>query len=109
MIKPKDFYDALKEKGVEFYTGVPDSLLKDFNSYVADHTPGDRHIITANEGGAVALASGWHLGTGKIPMVYMQNSGFGKTINPITSLLSKDVYSIPNLLFIGYRGKPGEK
>ncbi len=105
MIKPKEFCDALNEKGIEFFTGVPDSLLKDFNAYVMDNA-GENHIITANEGGAVALASGYHLATGKIPLVYMQNSGIGNAVNPLVSLADKKVYSIPMLLLVGWRGEP---
>lgn len=106
MLRPSFFYEALQTKGVEFISGVPDSLLKDYGAYVFDkgHTS-----IAANEGGAIGIATGYHLATGKIPLVYMQNSGFGNIINPITSLADPDVYSIPMLLLIGWRGEPGVK
>jgi phosphonopyruvate decarboxylase len=107
MLNCAEFYSALTERGVDFFTGVPDSLLKDFNAYVMDNVPSDRHIISANEGGAVALASGYHLATGNVGMVYMQNSGQGNAINPLMSLADPDVYSIPMLLLIGWRGEPG--
>lgn len=108
-LEPSDLYEILKEKGMDFYTGVPDSLLKDFCAYVTDTAPKEKHIITANEGAAVALASGYHLASRKFPIVYMQNSGFGNTINPLLSLCDPKVYSIPMLLLIGWRGEPGKK
>ena len=93
--------------GVEFFTGVPDSLLKHFCLCIDDNIPKERHIIAANEGNAIALATGYHLATGKLPMVYMQNSGLGNSVNPLLSLCDPDVYSIPMLLLIGWRGEPG--
>jgi len=107
MIKPEDFYSKLVKKEVDFFTGVPDSLLKDFNAYIMDYVSADKHVIAANEGGAIALASGYHLASGKLGMVYMQNSGQGNAVNPLTSLVDKEVYSIPMLLLIGWRGEPG--
>ena len=80
---------------------MPDSLLKDFCAYLNDNTSKEKNIIAANEGNAIALASGYHLATGKIGLVYMQNSGEGNAINPLTSLTDSDVYSIPMLLVIG--------
>ena len=109
MINTQKFYESLSQNGVDFYTGVPDSLLKDICSYISDNAPADKHIIAANEGGAVALAMGYYLATSKTPLVYMQNSGFGNTINPLLSLADPKVYSIPMLLVIGWRGEPGVK
>lgn len=109
MIKPSFFYQQLKNNGVEYFTGVPDSLLKYFCAYVADHTPRNNHIIAANEGGAVGLALGYHFATEKLPMVYMQNSGLGNAVNPLLSLADIDVYSVPMLLLIGWRGEPNIK
>jgi len=109
MINTQKFYESLIQNGVDFYTGVPDSLLKDICSYISDNAPADKHIISANEGGAVALAIGYYLATSKTPLVYMQNSGFGNTINPLLSLADPKVYSIPMLLVIGWRGEPGVK
>ena len=109
MINTKLFYDSLNHNEVDFYTGVPDSLLKDICSYISDNAPVDKHIIAANEGGAIALAMGYYLATSKTPLVYMQNSGFGNTINPLLSLADPKVYSIPMLLVIGWRGEPGIK
>lgn len=74
-LDPADLYNYLTNKGISFYAGVPDSLLKDFCAYVTDNTPAKNHVIAANEGAAVALASGYHLATGKFPLVYLQNSG----------------------------------
>ncbi|GAB5558787.1 MAG: phosphonopyruvate decarboxylase [Synoicihabitans sp.] len=105
MIPAEHLYRALNDQGIEFYAGVPDSLLKDFCSYVTDHHPSHRHIIAAHEGGAVALAAGYHLATNTIPAVYLQNSGIGNTINPLVSLVDPAVYRIPLLLIIGWRGE----
>lgn len=91
MISPQDFFNLLKKKGIDFYTGVPDSLLKEFCSFVSDNVPAKDHIITANEGAAVSLASGYYLATGKPAMVYMQNSGLGNSVNPLLSLADKEV------------------
>lgn len=107
MISPKFFVDTLRKHGIVFYAGVPDSLLKNLCAYIQDHLDARHNIITANEGGAIGLAAGYHLATGKIPLVYMQNSGEGNIINPLASLTDKDVYHIPVLLVIGWRGKPG--
>jgi phosphonopyruvate decarboxylase len=108
-IKPTDFYDQLASHGVEFFTGVPDSLLKEFCLCIDDFIPKDKHIITANEGNAVALAAGYYLAQKSLPLVYMQNSGLGNAVNPLLSLCDPDVYSIPVLLMIGWRGEPGVK
>ena len=109
MLSPKDFYDQLENKGIGFYTGVPDSLLKDFCAYVTDNTSANNHVIAENEGNAIALASGYHLATGKIGVVYMQNSCLGNCVNPLTSLTDFHAYSIPMLLIVGWRGEPGKK
>lgn len=109
MINPKNFFDRLTENGIDFYSGVPDSLLKNICAYITDNAPKKSHIIAANEGNAVALASGYHMATRKVPMVYMQNSGVGNAVNPLLSLVDKEVYNIPMLLMVGWRGKPGVK
>ena len=92
-----------------FFSGVPDSLLKEFNNVIQQNVSETNHIVTPNEGSAIALATGYHLSTEKIPLVYLQNSGIGNTINPILSLASNDVYSIPMILIVGWRGQPGVK
>ena len=95
--------------GSDFYTGVPDSQLKALCNYLMD-TYGinpKHHIIAANEGNCTALAAGYHLATGKVPVVYMQNSGEGNIINPVASLLNDKVYAIPVVFIIGWRGEPG--
>ena len=107
MISPKFFVETLGQNGVDFYAGVPDSLLKNICAYITDTIPKEQNIIAANEGGAMGLAVGYHLATGKIPVVYMQNSGEGNIINPLASLTDKEVYNIPVLLLIGWRGRPG--
>ncbi len=109
MIDVGEFFKILTRNGFDFYAGVPDSLLKDFCAYLIENVPASRNIITANEGGAVALCSGYHLGTGKIGLVYMQNSGIGNAVNPLLSLNDPLVYGIPVLLVIGWRGEPGVK
>lgn len=106
MIRPSFFYNLLSEYGIEFYTGVPDSLLKNLCAYITDNADKKNNIIAANEGGAIGLAAGYHLATGGIPVVYMQNSGLGNTINPLLSLTDKEVYNMPVLLVIGWRGEP---
>lgn len=109
MISPKELVRLLGENGIDFFTGVPDSLLKDLCSYLRDNYPGNANIITANEGNAIALAAGHYLSTGKIGAVYMQNSGLGNCVNPLTSLTDSLVYKIPLLMIIGWRGEPGVK
>ena len=106
-VSPINFYKFLSNQGVDFCTGGPDSLLKEFCLCIDDNLPEKNHIITANEGNAIALAAGYHLATGKLPMVYMQNSGLGNAINPLLSLCDPHVYSMPMLILIGWRGEPG--
>ena len=95
--------------GADFYTGVPDSQLKALCNYLIDKYGIDphHHVIAANEGNCTALAAGYHLATGKTPVVYMQNSGEGNIINPVASLLNDKVYAIPVIFVIGWRGEPG--
>ena len=109
MIRTSDFFNILKKNNIQFFTGVPDSLLKDICSFITDEVSKDKHIIASNEGGAVGLAMGYHLATGQVPLVYMQNSGFGNAINPLLSLADKKVYGIPMILLIGWRGEPNVK
>lgn len=106
-MKVESFVNVL---GVEFYTGVPDSQLKALCDYLMDQKGiGKQHIIAANEGNCTALAAGYHLATGKIPAVYLQNSGIGNIINPVASLLNDKVYAIPCIFIVGWRGEPGVK
>ena len=107
MIRPEFFIETLKEKGIDCFAGVPDSLLKNICAYITDHFDEAHNIIAANEGAAVGFAAGHYLATGKPACVYMQNSGEGNTINPLASLTDKEVYNIPVLLLIGWRGRPG--
>jgi len=109
VLDPKRFYETLAENGIDFFAGVPDSLLKDFCALVTDTASAERHIIAANEGSAMGLAAGYHLASGRFGCVYMQNSGFGNTVNPLTSLVDPEVYAIPMLLIVGWRGEPGKK
>lgn len=107
MIRPEYFIEKLRENGIDCFTGVPDSLLKNICAYITDHCDTRHNIITANEGAAVGLAAGHYLATGKPACVYMQNSGEGNIINPLASLTDPEVYNIPVLLLIGWRGRPG--
>lgn len=109
MISPKEFYEFLIKRGISFFTGVPDSLLKEFCAYVDSESKSTSHLISANEGTAIGIAVGNFLATGNIPLIYLQNSGLGNTINPLLSLADKEVYSIPLILLIGWRGEPGVK
>ena len=110
MLSCEKLYQTFKKEELTFFTGVPDSTFKDWMKFLADnHNNGLQNIVAANECEAVAVSSGYHLATGKIPVVYMQNSGLGKTVNPLTSLADPEVYSIPMLLMIGWRGEPGKK
>lgn len=109
MISPKIFFENLAFNHVDFFCGVPDSLLKDICAYITDYAGSNKHFITANEGGAIALAAGYYLATQKIPLVYMQNSGIGNAINPLLSLADPKVYAIPMILMIGWRGQPNVK
>ena len=109
MIQPASLYDFLQKNGVSFYTGVPDSLLKPFLTYVQEQAKDHEHIITANEGLAMGLAAGHFFSKGSIPLVYLQNSGLGNIINPLTSLADKEMYAVPMVLLIGWRGRPGTK
>lgn len=95
--------------GSDFYTGVPDSQLKALCNYLMNTYGIDpkHHVIAANEGNCTALAAGYHLATGKVPVVYMQNSGEGNIINPVASLLNDKVYAIPTVFIVGWRGEPG--
>lgn len=109
MLNPSEFYNFLNSININFFTGVPDSLLKSFCGYISDHSPEASHVIAANEGGAIGIGIGYHLATGNVPMIYMQNSGLGNSINPLISLSDRDVYSIPMIILIGWRGEPKVK
>lgn len=95
--------------GADFYTGVPDSQLKTLCNYLMNTYGIDprHHVIAANEGNCTALAAGYYLATGRVPVVYMQNSGEGNIINPVASLLNEKVYGIPMIFIVGWRGEPG--
>lgn len=102
-----EFVESLADAGISFFTGVPDSLLSSFSAALLSMEGRLEHIIAANEGNAVALALGHHLASGEVPLVYLQNSGLGNAINPLVSLADEEIYSIPMLLVIGWRGEPG--
>ena len=103
--------DECRKAGIDFYAGVPDSFLKGLCDELFDRfgTDGPFHVVAHNEGGAIGLCAGHYLATGKPALCYMQNSGLGNTVNPLTSLTDPQVYAIPCLLVIGWRGEPGVK
>jgi phosphonopyruvate decarboxylase len=107
VIKAEHFVEHLERLGVRFFAGVPDSLLKNLGDQLSSERLSVAHCIAANEGAAVGMAIGHHLRTGETPAVYMQNSGIGNAVNPILSIADRDVYSIPMLLILGWRGRPG--
>lgn len=106
MLDQEKVFSVLAEHGVTFFTGVPDSYLNGFCNYALKHC-GERNLIAANEGNAVGIASGYYFAAGKIPLVYLQNSGMGNLLNPLVSLADKTVYRVPMFLLIGWRGQPG--
>lgn len=106
MVDLKQLFEALDNKGVKFFTGVPDSLLNNFCLFLVNNIPEGRHVMAANEGNAIAIAAGNYMATGNLPVVYMQNSGIGNATNPLLSLTHDCVYGIPMILVIGWRGDP---
>ncbi len=105
MIDTADFIIGLESAGIRFVAGVPDSLLKDICARITSSLGPEQHIVATNEGSAVGLAIGHHLATGHPALVYMQNSGLGNVINPLTSLADPEVYAVPIVLMIGWRGE----
>lgn len=108
MLHAEDFLNALMNEQIKFFVGIPDSLLKELCACFSDTLPPDQHLIAANEGGAIGLAIGHYLATQHPALVYMQNSGLGNVVNPIASLADPQVYGIPMLLVIGWRGEVAE-
>jgi phosphonopyruvate decarboxylase len=108
MIEPREFIAALEKLDIRFVTGVPDSLLKDVCACITEYFHPPRHVIATNEGSAVGLAIGHYLATGRPALIYMQNSGIGNVVNPATSLADPQVYGIPMILMIGWRGEMQE-
>ena len=109
MISPKIYLENLKKAGIDFFSGVPDSLLKQFCACISENIKNESHTISSNEGAAIALGIGNYLGSGNIPFIYLQNSGLGNVVNPILSLASREVYGIPMIIMIGWRGAPNVK
>ena len=107
MINANKFILELKKLNIDFFTGVPDSLMSSFSKSLHFDFNDDNHIISTNEGSAIAAGMGYHLATNRVPLIYMQNSGLGNIVNPYNSLLHKNIYNIPFLLLIGWRGEPG--
>ena len=109
MINPNIYLENLNKAGIHFYSGVPDSLLKQFCACISENINDENHTISSNEGAAIALGIGNYIGTGSVPFIYLQNSGLGNIINPILSLASQEVYGIPMIIMIGWRGAPNVK
>lgn len=108
-MKTDEFINLLEREGLTFLTGVPCSYLGNLLAYINDLPKSTiKHIIATNEGEAVGIATGYHLSSGQVPIIYLQNSGLGNAINPLTSLMDKQVYSIPSILFLSWRGEPGK-
>jgi phosphonopyruvate decarboxylase len=107
MLCCNEIYRQFHECGIGFYSGVPDSLLKDICAHISNEA--ERHVIAANEGNAIALAAGYYLATGQPGLVYLQNSGMGNAVNPLASLADPQVFGIPMLVLVGWRGQPGTK
>ena len=105
MIEVKSLINLLKKNNSNFYTGVPDSVLKEL-SFALRNKGTKNHIIATNEGSAVSLGIGNYLSTKKVPCIYMQNSGLSNALNPLISIAHEKVYSIPLILIIGWRGSP---
>ncbi|MBK8538234.1 MAG: phosphonopyruvate decarboxylase [Candidatus Competibacteraceae bacterium] len=105
MIQPNEFITLLEKLDIRFVTGVPDSLLKDVCACITSYMPVDLHIIATNEGSAVGLAIGHYLATGRPALVYLQNAGLGNVVNPVASLADPQVYAVPMVFMIGWRGE----
>ena len=108
MIKIGSLINILKKNNSNFFTGVPDSVLKELSIYLQSKNK-NQHIIASNEGAAVSIGIGHYLSTKKVPCIYMQNSGLSNALNPLISIANKKVYSIPLVLIIGWRGSPKVK
>ena len=108
MIFVEDLISKLKKNNIDFYTGVPDSILKNLSS-VLENLKFNRHIIASNEGSACSIGIGYYLKNKKLPCIYFQNSGLSNAMNPLISIANKNVYEIPLLLIIGWRGSPKQK
>lgn len=106
MLDQEKIYNLFVENGVSFFTGVPDSYLNGFCNYILKNAPANKNVIAANEGNAIGIAAGHYMATKEVPLVYMQNSGLGNTVNPLASLCDENVYKIPVILLIGWRGQP---
>ena len=108
-MEAKELVDILASYGMDFYTGIPDSQMEHFCNYLVERfgTIG-RHIVPANEGNCAGIAAGYHLATGKVPVIYMQNSGLGNFMNPFVSMLSDRLFGLPCLLIVGWKGEPGK-
>ena len=105
-MKPGIFVTTLEDAGFSPFMGIPCSVLKPLLDYIADGNCSTRNYLCSSEGDAMGLAAGFSL-SGKLPVVYMQNDGYGNAINPLSSLLL--LYKLPVLLLISWRGEPGAK
>ena len=108
MTKPSAFLKILLRNNIKFFVGVPDSLLKNFTDFISQNLNPKNNIIATSEGGAVAIAAGYNMAKKEMPLVYLQNSGLGNLVNPLLSLTDKNVYQIPMIIMIGWRGEPNK-
>ena len=108
-MKAARLLSCLEKMGIDTIAGVPDSTLKQFCDGVQTYQGNIKHYVTANEGAAVGLAIGSFLASGRPACIYMQNSGIGNAVNPLASLANGDVYGVPMLFIVGWRGEPGVK
>ena len=108
MIFSEDLFKTLKKNKIDFFSGVPDSILKSFLNTI-ENLPKNKNLITVNEGSAISFGIGYYLSKSKIPCVYFQNSGLSNAMNPLISIANKKVYSIPMVLLIGWRGSPNKQ
>lgn len=106
MIDPKIFLKSLKKNEINFYSGTPDSVLANLLEILKNEK---NFQISPHEGIAVSSGVGYHYATKKIPCIFMQNSGLGNILNPISSIAHKNIFSVPMLLLIGMRGYKGDE
>ena len=108
MIKIDSLINVLKKNDINFFTGIPDSILIELSRFLQNKNK-RKHIRATSEGSAISIGIGHYLSTKQVPCIYMQNSGLSNALNPLISITSKKVYNIPLVLIIGWRGSPRVK
>jgi phosphonopyruvate decarboxylase len=113
MIHPFELVEYFKDNSIKFYSGVPDSLTYKLCSYIEEvslcNNARIEFLPAAHEGIAVSYALGSYLANGNPGVVFMQNAGLGNILNPIVSIADAEVFDLPIVLLVGWRGKPGSK